>query len=92
MTSCVPSGTDQSSRARPPLVGVAGNAGIGDRHIMAFGTKRRLQLVGKALARPKAKARHQAVTEADDLERLGMRRRNGAANSEEKDEAAANGV
>ena len=71
---------------------VAGDAGIGDRHIVALGAKRRLQFVGKAFAGPEAKARHQAVAEADDLEGLGARRRNGAANGEEKDEGCGKRV
>ena len=84
MTSWVPSGTDQSSRDRPPLDVSPETPALATIDIMALGAQRRLQLVGKAFAGPEAEARHQAVAEADDREGLGARRRNGAAKREEK--------
>ena len=90
MTSCVPSGTDQSSRARPPLVVSPDTPALAIDDVVTLARSAASQLVGKALAGAKAVARHQAVAEADDRERLGCGRRSawrsqGTAASVEQD-------
>ena len=90
MTSCVPSGTDQSSRARPPLVVSPETPALATVTSWPLARRAAWSLSVKPSLGSEAEARHQAVTEADDLERLGPRRRNGAANGEENDQACGN--
>jgi hypothetical protein len=62
----VPSGTDQSSRARPPLVVSPETPALRSRHRDPFAFSAACSFVGKALAGAEAVAGHQAVAEADD--------------------------
>ena len=74
MTPSVPSGTDQSMRARPPAVVSPETPALATATSKPLGLQRRLQLFRKAVARRQLVARHQAVAEADDLDRSGISR------------------
>jgi hypothetical protein len=58
-------------RARACRGGVAGNAGIRHRHILAFCDQRLLQTYRQGIFLGKLVAGHQAVAKADQRERLG---------------------
>ena len=54
--------------------GIAGNAGIGDGHVMALVAQGLLQPRGERVVRRQLIAGHQAVAEADDLDGRGLKR------------------
>ena len=68
ITASVPSGTDQSSRARPAGAGVAGHAGVGDLDGEALALERPFELHRKGRRAGKLIAGHQRIAERHQLD------------------------